>query len=530
MFLNWASNLSFSKKVLILILLPLVAELLLLAVFWAVQDSWRDSERLVIHSKDVLLSTQTLISRLNQVHSSSRGYVITKEPIFREQIGLAEIEIKKLCETIASQVADNPEQLAKVAGIVQVSQSLLDLINYVSNLIDQGDVKQSIEMVRSLKIEQTRAKAQELIMAFLRDEQALDHHRRDLLLGTVQKNIYVVVGVTLGLLFLTVLIGQVFLTAIKKRFDQLMEGVKAFSAGELTDPVLQGNDEIAQLEKTFYQLARSLAERSQENESFIYSVSHDMRSPLVNLRGFSAELGLALEQARDLILTSNDIHEIRRSLSEILEKDTSRSIKYISTAVDRLSTIINSLLQLSRAGRVNYEKKMVETKPIIEKILATLRGSIKEKNVEVSVGPLAVVYGDPTAVEQIFANILSNAIKFVDANRPGKIEVGVRWDLSNSNFTTLYFKDNGMGFPETFSKKLFLPFQRYHSVVTEGEGIGLALVHRVVERHQGKIWAESKLDEGTTFFLSLPNHEPDQDAVLEAAEPKVATVPAPTAG
>lgn len=529
MFLRWASNLSFSRKVLILVLLPLVAELLLLVVFWAVQNNWRASERWVIHSKDVLLSTQTLIGRLNQVHSSSRGYVITKEPIFAEQIALAQIEIRQLFETIASQVADNPEQLAKVAGIVQVSQSLLDQIDNVTNLIDQGDVKQSIEMVRSLKIEKTRGKAQELILSFLRDEQVLDEQRRELLLRTVQKNVYVVVGVTLCLLFLTLLIGQIFLTAIKKRLDQLMEGVKAFSAGELTSPVLQGNDEIAQLEKTFHQLARALAERSQENESFIYSVSHDMRSPLVNLRGFSAELGLAFDQAKDLILSTDDIQEIRGRLNEILEKDTARSIKYISTAVDRLSTIINSLLQLSRAGRVNYEKKMVETKPIVEKILATMRGSIEEKKVEVSVGDLAAVYGDATAVEQIFANILSNAIKFIDANRPGKIEVGVRWDLSTSDLTTFYFKDNGMGFPDTFSKKLFLPFQRYHSVATEGEGMGLALVYRVVERHHGKIWAESKLYEGTTFFLSLPNHEPEQLNLLDAAEPKLGTIASPAA-
>ena len=131
----------------------------------------------------------------------------------------------------------------------------------------------------------------------------------------------------------------------------------------------------------------------------------------------------------------------------------------------------------------------------------------RERNAEIVVNPLPEACGDPIAVEQIFANLLGNAVKYLDPARPGRIEVGCvePSPQTNHGLHVYYVKDNGLGIPEAYHSRVFTAFNRLHADTASGEGIGLALVRRMVERHGGSIWMESAPGVGTTFFAALPS-------------------------
>lgn len=283
---------------------------------------------------------------------------------------------------------------------------------------------------------------------------------------------------------------------------------------EAEQQIRQLNDELeARVAARTAELAesnRQLARRSEENETFVYSVSHDLRSPLVNLEGFSRELRTVCDDVR-AIVTQNELpDEVRRRGLALLDGDMAESIRYIQTAVARLSSIIDALLRLSRAGRVVYSQQRVDVEAVVRRIVESMRVTSAERGAEISVASLPPAWGDPAAIEQIFANLIGNALNYLDRARPGRIEVGVDAepapDLPGSNREqhTYLVRDNGLGIPEAYRPKVFQAFQRLHPDVAAGEGMGLAIVRRIVERHAGRVWVESNAGQGTTFFVALP--------------------------
>jgi signal transduction histidine kinase len=210
----------------------------------------------------------------------------------------------------------------------------------------------------------------------------------------------------------------------------------------------------------------------------------------------------------------------RERALHLIDRDVTQSIHYIQTAVTRLSGIIDALLRLSRAGRVEYHRKEVQLKPMVERIVEAMRGTILARGATVEIHDLPPVCGDPTAMEQIFANLIGNAVSYLDPRRPGKVEIGsVEREVEGIDEARTYFvRDNGLGIPEAWLPKVFAIFQRLHADVAAGEGVGLALVRRVVERHAGKVWVESKEGVGSTFFVAFPA-EPE-DSPLPVVAPR----------
>lgn len=270
---------------------------------------------------------------------------------------------------------------------------------------------------------------------------------------------------------------------------------------------------------------RELAQQNQENELFVYSVSHDLRSPLVNLEGFSEELGLVCQDLRSLLTESALPPAVRERGLALLDGDMSESLRFIRAGVRRLSNIIDGLLRLSRAGRVQHHCQCVELRAVVTRVVESLHATITERGAIVTVADLPPVWGDPSAVEQIFANLIGNALNYLEPGRPGIIEIGRVCAPANEeasgqpSLRTVYVKDNGLGIPESYRPKVFQAFQRLHPTAASGEGIGLTLVRRVVERLGGRIWFDSTEGVGTTFFVSLPappthatphDHRPDE--------------------
>jgi signal transduction histidine kinase len=166
-------------------------------------------------------------------------------------------------------------------------------------------------------------------------------------------------------------------------------------------------------------------------------------------------------------------------------------------------------LRVSRAGRLEYQWQRVSVARTVARVVETLRATIAERGVSISVGELPPAWGDPTAIEQIFGNLLGNAVNYLDPGRPGRIEIGAT-DApaaladARARMRTYYVKDNGLGIPAACMPKMFSAFQRLRGDRAKGEGIGLALVRRITERHGGRAWVESMEGVGSTFFVMLP--------------------------
>jgi PAS domain S-box-containing protein len=300
--------------------------------------------------------------------------------------------------------------------------------------------------------------------------------------------------------------GRLFFSAILRDVTDRVradEEIRALNR-ELEDRVRKRTSELEEAN-------RQLSRKNDENETFVYSVSHDLRSPLVNLEGFSQELAISCGELKKIVSDHQAMPTVLREKAErILDQEMAEAIGYIQASVSRLTGIIDALLRLSRAGRVHYEPRRLDLGPVVARVVQALRKTVESRKATVSVGPLLQAWADPTATEQVFANLIGNALQYLDPARPGIVEVGA---VANTpDLHTYFVRDNGLGIPKDHQAQMFQAFRRLHADLAPGEGMGLVLVRRVLERLGGQIWFESCEGVGSTFYFTLPAASPEDPA------------------
>ncbi len=240
----------------------------------------------------------------------------------------------------------------------------------------------------------------------------------------------------------------------------------------------------------------------QEIRNFTYIVSHDLRAPLINLKGFSRILGSQMEEIRPAVQAGLDmLPDDRRSVVQAaMEEEIPEALRFISSSVSRMDGLIEAILRLSRNGHRELEFARVNMQHLVEDTLATLAHQIEEKGAIVSCGPLPEITADRTAMEQIFGNLLDNAIKYIDPQRKGRIEVTGYKSGDEAVFRVI---DNGRGIRQADLARIFDVFQRAGNQDVQGEGMGLAHVRTLVRRHGGRIWCESEPGVGSTFTFTI---------------------------
>lgn len=247
-----------------------------------------------------------------------------------------------------------------------------------------------------------------------------------------------------------------------------------------------------QLEQSNLVLEQRVAERTwkleaanKELEAFSYSVSHDLRTPLRTIDGFS-------------LILSEKYHEQ-------LDAQGQDYLKRVRRASQRMGHLIDDLLRLSQVSRGLLKREPVDLSRIVEKVADELRQINPERNVQITVQQGIEVHADPGFMYIVMDNLLDNAYKYTGKKVAAEIEFGVR---DSNGERTFYVRDNGVGFNMEYADKLFGAFQRLHEVdAFEGNGIGLATVQRIILRHRGKVWAEAKEGQGATFYFTLPHKE-----------------------
>jgi light-regulated signal transduction histidine kinase (bacteriophytochrome) len=184
-----------------------------------------------------------------------------------------------------------------------------------------------------------------------------------------------------------------------------------------------------------------------------------------------------------------------------LEEEIGGALHYISASTTKFERLINALLSLSRQGRQVYQLTRVNIWELVTNSVANFQQVIAEAGADVEIGALPSATADVTALGQVFSNLIGNALKYRSPKRSLRIEIGGQVEEGIVHY---WVRDNGLGIPEFGKAKLFQVFQRFHRQQAEGEGMGLAIAHRIVERLGGKIWAESREGEGSAFHFSLP--------------------------
>src|SRR5215470_3785453 len=231
------------------------------------------------------------------------------------------------------------------------------------------------------------------------------------------------------------------------------------------------------------ELERRVAERTAELEAFSYSVSHDLRTPLLTIDGFSRML---LDDYADQ-----------------LDAEGQRLLKTICSNSQNMGRLIDDLLAFSRLGRQEMRPAEIKMSELAAAVCAELTATAPERKLQFNLQPLPPVRGDQSMIRQVFVNLLSNAIKFTGPKDVAVIEVGAAED---ENHNVYYVKDNGVGFEMKYADKLFGVFERLHSDDEfTGTGVGLAFVQRILHRHGGQVWAEGKVGEGATVYFTLPH-------------------------
>ena len=266
------------------------------------------------------------------------------------------------------------------------------------------------------------------------------------------------------------------------RRDQQGHPVAILETGNDITGRKRWEEEIQALNQALAQRSAALEASNKELEAFAYSISHDLRAPLRHMAGF-AEL-------------------LRKSAAATLSEKSARYITMILEAANRMGSLIDDLLAFSRISRAEAHNSAVSLQQLAEEAAAEVRQDAKGRKVLWKIDPLPTWYGDRSMLRLALVNLISNAVKFTRTRAQAEIEIGCT--EHKDDHITLFVRDNGVGFDMKYSNKLFGVFQRLHpQEAFEGTGIGLATVQRVVHRHGGRVWAESTVDGGATFYFSL---------------------------
>lgn len=286
--------------------------------------------------------------------------------------------------------------------------------------------------------------------------------------------------------------------AILAVFIFFISGLWAYNMKNYTKTQIEQSFEIFRLQEVKGQqemlkalnetLEQKVAERTQELEAtnkelegFNYSVSHDLRAPLRIIQGFGKML--------------------LKTADGKLDKDEKENLHSMIANARQMGSLIDNLLDFSRLGKTAIAKNPVNMTDIVGNVVKEIKSSTPNSKAEINIQNMFQANCDPVLIKQVWVNLVSNAFKYSRNKEKPLIEIGAQKQDGSQVF---YIKDNGAGFDMEHSEKLFGVFQRLHKVAEyEGTGVGLALVHRIITKHGGKIWADAKLNEGATFYFTL---------------------------
>ncbi len=316
-----------------------------------------------------------------------------------------------------------------------------------------------------------------------------------------------------GIIVLALVLAGIFIVSFRLiggmvvSLVRLKEGTEIIGRGDLNHRITTPfKDELGELASSFNKMTDAVKESNEELKQFAYLVSHDLRAPLVNIKGFAAELRRSLEEIDSLVNFGAPRGEAtdEKGIDSILRRDVPEALGFIDSSVTRMDGLITAILKLSRIGRRELTLEPLDPEGLVRSLLKTLAHQLEERKVTVTVGPLPRIVADKTAMEQIMGNLLDNAVKYLEPGREGILEITAEQGPAEATF---HIRDNGRGIAKDDMPKVFEIFRRLGRQDVPGEGMGLAYVKTLVRRHGGRIWCQSDPDKGSIFSFTIPRFD-----------------------
>jgi signal transduction histidine kinase len=459
-------------------------------------DKARDDSRLVVHTAEVENQIDTLLLEVRRAESAARGFLLTSAPDFLRDHETAVAAVIPAVEKLSALTADNSSQVDSVRKLRAAVDTRLEQFSKEIDLVKQNQLEAAVVLLHEAAAAKTGDSIRELGLAMRAEEERL------FALRTVNADR------TQQLASLVTIAGSGLVIALAGISIFLVR--RSSRTRDHAEALLRDNN--LNLEATVDERTADLREANDEIQRFAYIVSHDLRSPLVNIMGFTSELEqLRLDIFRRVAAlaghstppgpNAGDFEPLLEGDDKQLSQDFAEALAFIKSSIAKMDRLISAILNLTREGRREFEPVRVNTRELIEGVVSTLAHQAAEAKARISIEPLPEIVSDRLALEQIFSNLIDNALKYLKPGVPGEITVRGR---SKLGFAIFEITDNGRGIAPKDHQRIFDLFRRAGAQDKPGQGIGLAHVRALVRRLGGTMSVDSDLNKGSTFTITLP--------------------------
>jgi signal transduction histidine kinase len=460
----------------------------------------REDARWVVHTVEVENQISLTQLQLRRAESAQRGYVSTLLSDFQGDFEQAASQLTPLLTRLGQLTSDNPVQKRLIDEMLPLTNERIEEFRKTIELARTQRIDDAARIIREGVGRDVMRRIDELAGQMRAEEDRLFALRTT----SADRSQSLAASMTwIGSGFLVVLGGiSIFLVRRSAR------------ARDEAEAMLRDNN--INLETTVDERTADLREANSEIQRFAYIVSHDLRSPLVNIMGFTSELEelrgdifrriAALVRAESLVPATPDNATDTAELAlegtdRQLSQDFSEALSFIKSSIAKMDRLITAILNLTREGRREFEPVRIDTRELIEGIVSTVAHQAAEAEAQIRIEPLPHVISDRLALEQIFSNLIDNALKYLKPGVPGDISVRGRTKLG---FAIFEVADNGRGIDPKDHQRIFDLFRRAGIQDQPGQGIGLAHVRALIRRLGGTMSVASELNSGSTFTITLP--------------------------
>ena len=456
----------------------------------------REDSGWVVHTLEVENQINTLLLEVRRAESGARGYLLTGGREFLADHEAAVAAIPPVLQNLAGLTTDNPDQISSLAKLRAAIEVRLDQFNREKALVDQGKAADAAAIVRDAWAANTTATIRETANGMRQVEEQLFSQRT----ASADRSQHLATVVTIAGSSLVLLLAAISIVLVR-----ISARARDEAEGKLREINLN-------LESTVDERTADLREANDEIQRFAYIVSHDLRSPLVNIMGFTSELdelrndifrriATLARAATDSPPPSEGVTPELEGADKQLSDDFTEALGFIKSSIAKMDRLISAILNLTREGRREFVPVRVDTRELIQAIVQTLAHQAAEANATIRIEPLPTLVSDRLALEQIFSNLIDNAIKYMKPGVAGDITVRGRTKLG---FAIFEISDTGRGIDPKDHQRIFDLFRRAGTQDRPGQGIGLAHVRALVRRLGGTMSVASELGHGSTFTITLP--------------------------
>jgi signal transduction histidine kinase len=460
----------------------------------------REDAQWALHSMEVENEISLAQLQMRRAESAQRGFLLTQRPEFRAAFEEAANQLPPSFERLRALTTDNPYQQQRLKQMVPQTNARIQQLRHGIELVEANKLTEATEIARQEAGRDAMGQIRDLASEMRGEEDRLFAARA--ISADASQSL------------------SASITSIGSGLVVVFAGLSIFlvrrSSRARDEAETQLRDTNLNLESTIDERTSDLREANEEIQRFAYIVSHDLRSPLVNIMGFTSELEELRGDIFKRIATLSRPDEIPPPAAEDpaavvepvldeadrqLSQDFTEALGFIKSSIGKMDRLISAILNLTREGRREFQPVPIAMRDLIENIASTMAHQAAEAEAQIRVEPLPDIVSDRLALEQIFSNLIDNALKYLKTGVPGDIAIRGRRKLG---FAIFEISDNGRGIDPKDHQRIFDLFRRAGTQDRPGQGIGLAHVRALVRRLGGTMSVSSELGKGSTFTVTLP--------------------------